>query len=234
LLRHGAEVEVVSLRPGHIQGMNAMSQGKSIRVDRTLETAHPGAYDALLIPGGHFNPDFLRQSERALEFVRDFDRAGKPIAAICHAPWVLISAGLVGGRRLTSWPAIQDDVRNAGGLWEDTPVVRDGNWVSSRGPHDLPQFDAAIVELFSPGLVAPQRGSAVPLRTLALGGLALAALGYAVQRLGQPDAPRVETSGAGASGLGPRVYPSDLGQRSGGTDRFAPTLDPDPSLRGGR
>lgn len=182
LLDHGASIEVVSLRPGSIRGMNLHRPGSKVKVDRTIFTADPNDYDALLIPGGFINPDFLRQSERVLDFVREFDRSGKPIAVICHAPWVLISAGLVRGRRLTSWPGIQDDVRNAGGIWENKAVVKDDNWISSRGPQDLLQFNKAIVEHFSPRMTARERSYALPLGKLTAGGLAVAALGYALRR----------------------------------------------------
>lgn len=144
----GAVVEVVSLRPGKIQGVNALIPGKKLAVDRVLAEADPALYDALLLPGGFMNPDMLRQSEEALAFVRAFDAAGKPIAVICHGPWVLVNAGLVSGRRLTSWPGIRADVINAGGQWEDSAVVRDGNWVSSRSPKDLKAFEAAMIALF--------------------------------------------------------------------------------------
>jgi len=189
LLREGASVEVVSLRPGSILGMNLLVPGKNVKVDRTVFTAHAEDYDALLIPGGFVNPDFLRQSESVLDFVRAFDRAGKPVATICHGPWVLVSAGLVPGRRLTSWPGIQDDVRNAGGIWEDKAVVKDGNWISSRSPADLLQFNRAIVEHFSPSLEARERTYAVPVEGLVVGGLALAALGYTLYRLSGDDSP---------------------------------------------
>jgi protease I len=182
LRKEGATVEVVSLRPGSIQGMNFLSQGEKVKVDRTIFTADPDAYDALLIPGGLTNPDLLRQSRRVLDFVREFDRTGRPIAAICHGPWVLISAGLVEGRRLTSWPGIKDDVRNAGGRWENKSVVRDDNWITSRGPQDLLQFNRAIVEHFAPGTTARERRLPIPLGRLAVGGIALAAIGYGVRR----------------------------------------------------
>ena len=183
LLDHGAGVEIISLRRGSIQGMNLMIPGEKVKVDRTIFTAEPGNYDALLIPGGFINPDFLRQSEHVLDFVREFDGSGKPLAAICHGPWVLISAGLVPGRRLTSWPGIQDDVRNAGGQWEDKAVVVDGNWISSRGPQDLLQFNKAIVDHFSPTGEARERSFAVPVGRAVAGGLALAALGYGLRRI---------------------------------------------------
>ncbi len=181
--REGAEVEVISLRPGSIRGMNFLSPGAKVKVDRTIFTADPTHYDALFIPGGLTNPDLLRQSRRVLEFVRRFDAAGKPIAAICHGPWVLISAGLVEGRRLASWPGIKDDVRNAGGEWVNKAVVTDGNWITSRGPQDLLQFNRAIVEHFGRGRAREHR-LPVPASGLAMGGLALAAIGYGLRRMG--------------------------------------------------
>jgi protease I len=182
LVEHGAEVEIVSLRPGSIRGMNLLVPGKKVKVDRTVFNADPGDYDALLIPGGFVNPDLLRQSERVLEFVRAFDRARKPIAAICHGPWVLISAGLVRGRRLASWRGIQDDVRNAGGIWEDMAVVKDRNLITSRDPGDLVHFNQAMVAHFGPGMVARERRHALPYGWLA-GGLATVALGLAARWL---------------------------------------------------
>jgi protease I len=182
LEKHGAQVEIVSLRPGSIRGMHFLKQGTKVKVDRTIFTADADDYDALFVPGGLMNPDLLRQSDRVLDFVREFDRTGKPIASICHGPWVLISAGLVGDRRLTSWPGIKDDVRNAGGIWVNRAVVKDGNWITSRGPQDLLRFDRAIVEHFSPHLEAKERRSPVPLGRLAIGGLALAALGYGLRQ----------------------------------------------------
>lgn len=155
LQRAGAAVEVVSLRKGKIQAMNLLLPGKRIAVDRVVKDADPDLYDALLLPGGHVNPDLLRQSDEALEFVRQFDMAGKPIAVICHGPWVLVSAGLAEGRKLTSWPNIRDDIKNAGGIWEDAAVVRDRNWISSRSPQDLPAFERAMLELF--GAFQPMR-----------------------------------------------------------------------------
>ncbi|HVE80035.1 MAG TPA: type 1 glutamine amidotransferase domain-containing protein [Gemmatimonadaceae bacterium] len=184
LEKHGAVVEIVSLRPGSIQGMNLLLPGKNVDVDRTVFTADPEDYDALHIPGGFINPDFLRQSDEALEFVRAFDAARKPIATICHGPWVLISAGLVFNRRLTSWPGIRDDVRNAGGEWVDEEVVRDDNWLSSRGPQDLRAFDKAIVAHFAEGTgkAAPSLAGDVSWGRWLIGTAAVAAAGYAVQR----------------------------------------------------
>jgi protease I len=188
LEKHGAEVEIVSLRPGSIQGMNLLYPGKKIDVDRTVFTADPDAYDGLHIPGGFINPDFVRQSDEALEFVRAFESEGKPISTICHGPWVLVSAGLVRGRRLTSWPGIKDDVRNAGGVWVDSAVVRDRNWVSSRGPQDLHAFDRAIVEHFADGAgrVGRRAGTAAASdgswRRLVAGGVAAATVGYVARQ----------------------------------------------------
>jgi protease I len=184
LEKHGAEVEIVSLRPGSIQGMNLLVPGDTIDVDRTVLTADADDYHGLHIPGGFINPDFVRQSERALDFVRAFEAAGKPIATICHGPWVLISAGLVEGRRLASWPGIKDDVRNAGGEWVDAKVVHDDNWVSSRGPHDLPAFDRAIVAHFAEavGREAPSAIREVEWGRWIVGTAAVAAAGFAAQR----------------------------------------------------
>jgi protease I len=191
LLKHGATVEVISIRPGAIRGVNFISPGKKVKVDRTIFTADSNDYDALFIPGGLVGPDTLRQSDRVLDFVRAFDQAGKPIAAICHGPWLLISAGLIENRRVASWPGIKDDVRNAGGIWVNKAVVKDGNWISSRGPQDLLQFNRALVEHFSPHLTAKERRSPVPLGRLAIGGLALMALGYGLRR-GEPEQPQAE------------------------------------------
>lgn len=149
LLAEGANVRIISLRPGRLRGMNLLYPGKKITVDDTVFTADASDYSALLLPGGFVSPDFLRQSDEVLRFVRAFEQARKPIATLCHGPEVLISAGLVRNRTLTSWPGIADDVRNAGGAWIDEAVVRDDNWVASRSPMDLPAFNAAMVELFA-------------------------------------------------------------------------------------
>jgi protease I len=145
----GATCEVVSLHEGRIRGMNISEPTKAVKVDCTLENADPSRYDALLIPGGFIGPDFVRQSARARAFVRAFDEANKPIATLCHGPWLLVSAELVSGRVLASWPGIRDDIVHAGGTWRDEPVVHDRNWVSSRGPQDLPAFVRATTELFA-------------------------------------------------------------------------------------
>jgi protease I len=162
LLRHGAEVHVISLQPGRIRGMNLMYPGRKVSVDRTVDAVAPADYDALLVPGGFVNPDMLRQSPLMRDFVRRFEALGRPIATLCHGPWLLASAGLVHGRRMTSWPGIQDDLRNAGAQWEDAPVVRDGLWVSSRGPHDLPAFLEGMVELFEESATRTLRPAEAP------------------------------------------------------------------------
>lgn len=144
----GAKVEVISLHRGRIRGMNLTEPAGTVRVQRSLDDVSAEDYDALLVPGGFIGPDLLRQSRRARELVRAFDAAGKPIATLCHGPWLLVSADLVAGRALASWPGIRDDVVHAGGIWRDQPVVRDGNWVTSRGPQDLQAFVPAMIELF--------------------------------------------------------------------------------------
>lgn len=147
----GAKVDVISLRPGRIRGVNLHEPASRVGVDKTVEEADPNDYDALLLPGGFINPDLLRQSQQAREFVRAFDAAGKPIASLCHGPWVLASAGLLKGRTLTSWPGIRDDLVNAGATWLDQEVVRDGNLITSRGPQDLKPFVQEVLKHFSEG-----------------------------------------------------------------------------------
>lgn len=151
----GAHVDVVSLRPGKIRGVNLDEPAGRVTVTKTVDQADSTDYDGLFIPGGFINPDLLRQSAEARLFVRAFDRERKPIAMICHGPWVLASAGLTRGRTLTSWPGIRDDMVNSGATWLDKEVVRDGNWVSSRGPQDLVSFVNAITDLFSARHHAP-------------------------------------------------------------------------------
>src|SRR3712207_3132909 len=133
----GARVDVVSLRRGRIRGVNLHMPASRVRVDRTVAEADPGDYDGLLVPGGFINPDILRQSAPARAFVRAFAESDKPIATLCHGPWVLASAGLLEGRTLTSWPGIRDDLVHAGATWLDQEIVRDGNLTTSRGPQDM-------------------------------------------------------------------------------------------------
>jgi protease I len=145
----GAHVEVISDHAGQIQGLRHYDKAGKVNVDRTLDQARSGEYDALMLPGGALNADKARMHPKIREFIHEMDRTGLPIAAICHAPWELISAGMLRGRKLTSWPTIQDDVRNAGGEWEDRECVVDRNLVTSRGPQDLPAFNREMVNLFS-------------------------------------------------------------------------------------
>ena len=147
----GAEVTIVSTKPGQIQGMNHADKGDKFDVDLTLDKAEPDDFDALMIPGGLMNPDELRSTTAATEFARHFFDEGKPVAVICHGPWVLIDAGVVEGRTLTSWPAIQTDVKNAGGTWVDEEVVVDNGLVTSRKPDDIPAFNKKMIEEFAEG-----------------------------------------------------------------------------------
>jgi len=151
LKEEGAKAVIISLHPGKIQGMNHADKGSQFEVDETLDQARVEDFDGLVIPGGLINPDTLRSTKEAVDFVRAFAQEEKPIAAICHGPWLLIEAGLARGRRLTSWPAIQTDIKNAGGEWVDEPVVVDNGLVTSRKPADIPQFNQKMVEEFAEG-----------------------------------------------------------------------------------
>jgi protease I len=147
----GAELELVSLEEGEIQGFNHYDKAGSFKVDKTVEEANADDYDALVLPGGVGNPDTLRQDENAVHFVRRFFEQGKPVGAICHGPWMLVEAGVVRGRTLTSFPSIQTDIRNAGGNWVDEEVHVDQGLVTSRKPDDIPAFNAKLVEEFAEG-----------------------------------------------------------------------------------
>ena len=147
----GAETKIVSLKPGKIQGMQHADKGDKFDVDLTVDEARPEEFDALMIPGGLFNPDALRSNEDVLDFARHFFREGKPVAAICHGPQVLISANLVRGRTMTSWPAIKADMRNAGANWVNQEVVVDNGLVTSRKPDDIPAFNKKMIEEFCEG-----------------------------------------------------------------------------------
>ncbi len=153
----GAETHLISLRPGEIQGFNQFDQAAQLRVDKTIEEVDAADYDALLIPGGVGNPDQLRGDENVVAFVHDFFEAGKPVAAICHGPWVLVEAGVVRDRKLTSWPTLQTDICNAGGNWVDQEVVVDQGLVTSRKPDDIPAFNDKMIEEFGEGKHAGQR-----------------------------------------------------------------------------
>jgi protease I len=151
----GARPQIVSLKAGSIQGTVHGEKGDQFDVDLTLDEADPDDFDALLLPGGLYSPDALRSSPAAVKFVRAFAEAGKPIAAICHGPWLLIEADVVRGRKLTSWPAIKTDVRNAGGRWVDEEVVVDNGLVTSRKPDDIPAFNRKMIEEIQEGRHAP-------------------------------------------------------------------------------
>jgi deglycase len=152
----GAELELVSLEEGEIQGFDHYDKAGSFKVDKTVEEASAGDYDGLVLPGGVGNPDNLRQDENAVQFVRDFFEQGKPVGAICHAPWTLVEAGVLRGRTLTSFPSIQTDIRNAGGNWVDEEVHVDQGLVTSRKPDDIPAFNKKLIEEFAEGKHAEQ------------------------------------------------------------------------------
>ena len=149
--RAGGTPELISLEEGEIQGFNHYDKADEFAVDRTVEEASASDYDALVIPGGVGNPDTMRGDENAVAFVRDFFEQGKPVGVICHGPWMLVEAGVVRGRKVTSWPTLQTDIRNAGGEWVDEEVVVDQGLVTSRKPDDLPAFTKKIVEEFCEG-----------------------------------------------------------------------------------
>lgn len=145
----GAHTEVIAPKGGEIQAVRHDVKTQKVRVDRTLDSANADDYDAILLPGGAMNADALRMEPKAQAIVRKANEANKPIAVICHGPWLLISAGLVTGRKMTSYRTVQDDIKNAGGAWVDQEVVRDRNWVSSRQPTDIPAFNREMITLFS-------------------------------------------------------------------------------------
>jgi protease I len=145
----GAEVEILSIHDGEIKGFDHFDPANTIKVDHTVEEVSPGDYDALMIPGGVGNPDQLRGDENAVSFVREIYASGKPLAVICHGPWVLVESGVVRGKRVTSWPTLETDIRNAGGEWVDEEVVVDGTLVTSRKPDDIPAFNREMLRIFS-------------------------------------------------------------------------------------
>jgi protease I len=157
--KEGGTPELISTEEGRIQAFNHLDKGSTFPVDRTVSEASPSDYDGLVLPGGVANPDFLRMDRDAVAFVRGFFEEAKPVAAICHAPWTLVEADVVDGRKLTSWPSLQTDIRNAGGTWIDEEVVVDQGLVSSRKPDDLPAFCAKLVEEMCEGKHEAQRRS---------------------------------------------------------------------------
>jgi protease I len=156
----GGTPELVSLESGEIQGFNHLDKGDTFEVDRTVDDASESDYDALVLPGGVANPDFLRMNENAVRFARSFFEAGKPVAVICHGPWTLVEADVLHDRTITSWPSLRTDIRNAGGNWVDEEVVVDNGLVSSRRPDDLPAFCAKLAEEICEGRHEEQAASA--------------------------------------------------------------------------
>jgi deglycase len=152
----GAAAHLVSLKPGQIQGFNHLDKGDTFPVDKAVSDASADDYDGLVLPGGVANPDVLRTDKDAVQFVRSFFEAGKPVASICHGAWTLVEADVVKGRTLTSWPSIRTDIENAGGAWVDEEVHTDRGLVTSRKPDDLPAFNAKLVEEFAEGRHAEQ------------------------------------------------------------------------------
>jgi protease I len=147
----GANTQIVSPKEGQIKGWNHTDWGDPVKVDVNLKSAKPENYDALLLPGGVMNPDHLRMEPAAVQFAKAFFEAHKPVAAICHGPWLLVEAGVLKGRKLTSWPSLKTDITNAGGQWTDQEVVTDHGLVTSRKPDDIPAFNKKIIEEFAEG-----------------------------------------------------------------------------------
>jgi protease I len=145
----GAKTEVVSPKPGKVRGWNHKEWGEEVAVDRDLQQADAGQYDALVLPGGVMNPDNLRTNARAVAFVKAFFDQGKPVAAICHGPWTVLETGAARGHRMTSWPSLKTDLKNAGAEWVDEEVVVDRNLVTSRKPDDLPAFNREVLKVFA-------------------------------------------------------------------------------------
>ena len=152
----GATAHLVSLKPGQIQGFNHLDKGDTFPVDKAVGEASADDYDGLVLPGGVANPDMLRTDKDAVQFVRSFFEAGKPVASICHGAWTLVEADVVKGRTLTSWPSLRTDIENAGGAWVDEEVHTDRGLVTSRKPDDLPAFNAKLIEEFAEGRHAEQ------------------------------------------------------------------------------
>ena len=156
----GAAVSIISLESGEIKGWDEKDWGKTIAVDLTVDEAVADDFDALQLPGGVMNPDKLRMNEKAVAFVKSFFEAGKPVGAICHAPWTLIEAGVVEGKTMTSWASLKTDLENAGAKWIDQEVVTDNGLVTSRNPQDLPAFNEKIIEEFAEGVHQKRKSAA--------------------------------------------------------------------------
>lgn len=147
----GATTVVISPKSGEIKGWNFKEWGDTVKVDKTLDDANPNDYDALVLPGGVINPDHLRMEPKAVNFVKQFVGTGRTVAAICHGPWTLVEADVVRGKKVTSWPSVKTDLKNAGASWVDEEVVTDGQFIFSRKPDDIPAFSKAIIENVSQG-----------------------------------------------------------------------------------
>jgi protease I len=159
LIEAGAQVTVLAPEAGDIQGFKHHDKADKFKAEKSLNEVNAADFDALLLPGGALNADALRVEKKAQEFARQIDQAGKPVAVICHGPWLLVSAGLARNRTITSYHTIQDDIRNAGGNWKDSEVVRERNWVSSRQPSDIPAFNREMLNLFSEYLKQNRRAA---------------------------------------------------------------------------
>jgi len=168
LEKAGAIVELVSphklVKGGKIKAWNLVKWGDSFKIDVSLSDARVSSYDGLHVPGGVINPDILRMDTDSVDFVRSFFEAGKPVSSICHGPWMLIEAGVVRGRTMTSWPSVKADLRNAGANWVNEEVVQDGNLVTSRGPQDLHAFNKRIIELFASAAHSAQDAGRIAVR----------------------------------------------------------------------
>jgi protease I len=156
----GAQLELISVKDGEIQGFNHYDKADTFKVDRTVQQADAANYDGLVLPGGVGNPDTLRMDQNAVQFVRDFFTQGKPVGAICHAPWMLIEAGVARGRTLTSWPSLTTDLENAGATRVEREVVVDDGLVTSRKPDDIPAFNEKLIEEFAKGRRHAHAGAA--------------------------------------------------------------------------
>jgi protease I len=156
----GATTELISMKRGDIQSFNHFDKADKQKVDRTIDDADASDYDGLMVPGGVGNPDLMRGDKRMVAFTRAFFDAGKPVALICHGPWMLVEADVARGRKVTSWPSVKTDLRNAGADWVDEQVVVDGGLVTSRKPDDIPAFNVKMIEEFAEGVHSKQREKA--------------------------------------------------------------------------
>jgi protease I len=159
LIEAGAQVTVIAPKKGEIQAFKHHDKAEKFKAEKSLDEVSATDFDALLLPGGALNADALRVEKKAQEFAQQIDGAGKPIAVICHGPWLLVSAGLTKGRKLTSYHTIRDDIRNAGAIWDDSEVIRERNWVSSRQPKDIPTFNREMIDLFREHLQQTRRAA---------------------------------------------------------------------------